>query len=314
MLYFSIVPDGKSTAINPTGPRPYHLCVSKTLEKEDVIFDKEDGVCRLFTEITDPHKWQEETIALSTGVYGIQRYDGTQECILLEHSLFFKEEEYTIEFLTKRFADDLNTIMMTINEFDSGVLWLALLEIDVLLAKFETHTPAISEKEIGRLTRAIGSVIHHTERAISLSSKLIYAAHRTAECYPGTLHDVRTFTINKAYIYYVYLFFLPLKEFFANKVLPRGREHGYFSYLLDCCPSINIHTFTTTYDLMYAKESDNDMLDKLIKSPGRNTSKCGRDLTITPPANPSDVNISMNAESSDNDEPYISMKPNTRIE
>ncbi len=313
MLYFTIVPDGKSTAIKPSSDKPYHLCVAKTETKPDIIFDKDEGVCRLFFTFTEPRKWQEETMALSNFSSGSQRYGSTQESILLENSLFYRDEEYTINFLNTRFADDLNSMMQTICAFDAGVIWHALLQINDLLVKFDNHTPAISDKEIGRLTRAISSIIHSTERSIALTSKLIYSAHRVAECCPGTIHDTRSFTINKAYIYYAYLFFLPLKEFYAGKVLPRGRENGFLDYLLDCCPSINIHSFTTTYDLMYAKESEDDMLDKLIKSPGRNTSKCDQDLTVIPPANQSDVNISMDAESSNDDEPYISMKPNTRI-
>ena len=65
---------------------------------------------------------------------------------------------------------------------------------------------------------------------------------------------------------------------------------------------------------MYAKESDSDMLDKLIKSPGRETPKCEHNVTITLPTKQHDVNISMNVESSDDDESYISMKPNTPID
>lgn len=269
MLYFSIVPDGKSTAINPSSDKPYHLCVAKTIIQPDIIFDKDEGVCRLFFTFTEPHKWQEETMALSNFSRGSQRYSSTQESILLENSLFYRDEEYTTSFLNTRFADDMNSMMQTIHAFDAGVIWHALLQINDLLVKFDNHTPAISDKEIGRLTRAISSVIHSTERSIALTSKLIYSAHRVAECYPGTIHDIRSFTINKAYIYYAYLFFLPLKEFYASKVLPIDRENGFLGYLLDCCPSINIHSFTTTYDLMYAKESEDDMLDKLIKSPGR---------------------------------------------
>ena len=298
MLYFSIVPDGKSTAINPSSDKPYHLCVAKTTIQPDIIFDKDEGVCRMFFTFTEPRKWQEETIALSNFSHGSQRYSSTQESILLENSLFYRDEEYTTSFLNTRFADDLNSMMQTIHAFDAGVIWHALLQLNDLLVKFDNHTPAISDKEIGRLTRAIGTVIHSTERSIALTSKLIYSAHRVAECYPGTIHDTRSFTINKAYIYYAYLFFLPLKEFYASKVLPRGRENGFLDYLLDCCPSINIHSFTTTYDLMYAKESEDDMLDKLIKSPSRDISKCTHDIKITPSVNQSDVNISMSPLSS----------------
>ena len=265
----------------------------------------------MYFVFTEPRKWQEEAIALSDCSDDRQKYGSKQECILIENSLFYRENEYTIDFLNARFAEDLNAMMQTICAFDAGVLWHALVQLNGLLIKFD-NGPATSEKEIGRLTRAIGSIIHTTERSIALSSKLIYAAHRVAECYPGTIHDVRSFTINKAYIYYAYLFFLPLKEFYANKVLPRGREYGFCSYLLDCCPSINIHTFTSTYDLMYAKESEDDMLDKLIKSPGRSTLKCEHDTTVSSHVSQSDTDTSNDDES--DDEHYLSMKPNTHIE
>ena len=269
MLYFSIVPDGKSTTINPTGDKPYHLCVHKTLDDESVIFDKEEGVRRLFFQFCEPKNWQAETHDITSHVGGYRMYNSSPEHILLENGLFFYDKEYTIEFLTSRFADELTAMKLTLSEFDQGVLWLALLQINSILIKFDSMTPATNEKEISRMTRALGSVVHNTERSISLVTKLIHAAHRAAECYPGSLHDVRTFTIKKAYLYYAYLFLLPLKEFYAGKVLPCGREHGMTDFLLDVCPSINYQAFIAAYDLTYEGESTGDMLTKLIKSPGR---------------------------------------------
>ena len=145
MLYFSIVPDGKTTAINPSGDRPYHLCVAKDECQPDIIYDKEEGVRRLFFEFTEPRKWQEETIALSNGPNSYERYNGLQECILLENCLFYQDNEYTIDFLTARFADDLNSMMQTISAFDAGVLWHALVQLNALLVKFD-NGPVTSEK------------------------------------------------------------------------------------------------------------------------------------------------------------------------
>lgn len=299
MLYFSIVPDGRTPSIVPhSSEQPYHLCVAKSLDDNEIVYDKEEGVHRLYFTFTEPSKWQEETRTISDHSGGYQMYNSTEECVLLENGLFFYEKEYTMEFLKSRFADDLNSIRL--DSFDTGVLWHALLQINELVVKFNNHTPAVSDKEMARLTRAIGSVIHSTERSISLVTKLIKSAHVVATNCPESIHNTRSYTINKAYLYYAYLFLLPLKEFYAGKVLPHGREHGFVDYLLDCCPSINIHSFTTAYDLFFGEETTRDLLSKLIHSPGRNVSNTN--VSVSAEAMPlTDSDITLAPESSAED-------------
>lgn len=268
MLYFTISPDSDNTAATPSFTELYLRVTKSTDIDEKTIYDHEHGVCRIFFNFKIPKKWQQETEDISASNKGMQRYCGTEEGVLLERALFYQPSEYNIEFLKARFADDLNTIMGRLEPFDQGIIWLSLVGINTVLAKLDNHTPGISEKEIGRVTRAVGSIMHNTERAIGLVAKLLRAAHITAENCPSTIHDIRNFTIRKAYLYYSYLFLLPLKEFLADKVLPRGRMNGFTDYLLDCDSSINLHSFSSEYDLLYGEEEPDKLLDKLIKSPG----------------------------------------------